>query len=347
MTTAAVIPERTGSAAEFLRWGKALVNPALHTAVEQLPAPLRLIAGYHLGWCDTAGQPASADSGKAVRPTLALLAARAVGGRAEAALPAAVAVELVHNYSLLHDDIIDADRTRRHRATAWTVFGTAEAILTGDAMQALALRTLAADSALGASWLGGACVELCDGQFQDVAFENRTDVSVEECVRMAEAKTAALIGCACALGALLGGAEPERAKRFGDFGRRLGLAFQFTDDLLGIWGDPALTGKPAGADLARRKNSLPVIAALASGTHAGDLLADRYHRREPSGSKEIDSDAEQLAHLIEAAGARRWAARQAADCLTEAIRCLRSADAEPEAADALVQVANLMARRDR
>src|SRR5262245_55722612 len=131
-------------AGEVLAWSRGLVVPALRKAVDQLPESMRAIAQYHFGWCDEHGNPALENGGKSIRPALVLLAAEAVGGSAASAVPAAVAVELIHNFSLLHDDVMDGDETRRHRATAWTVYGVNAAILAGDALQALAVDVLAA-----------------------------------------------------------------------------------------------------------------------------------------------------------------------------------------------------------
>src|SRR5882724_7015075 len=135
----------TRSAADILAWSRTAVDGALRTAVAQLPASMRRVASYHFGWCDSEGKPASGDTGKAVRPALALLCAQAAGGDPEAAVPAAVAVELVHNFSLLHDDVMDRDLMRRHQPAAWTVFGTADAILAGSALLSLAFQCIAQD----------------------------------------------------------------------------------------------------------------------------------------------------------------------------------------------------------
>src|SRR6266567_1775887 len=233
-------PVTARTAGEVLGWSRDLVTPALRAAIDSLPAAIRRIAGYHFGWWDADGRPANADSGKALRPALVLLAAQAVGGAPEPALPAAVAVELVHNFSLLHDDVMDGDTTRRHRPTAWSVFGIAGAILAGDALLTLAFDVVAAtghpETRAALKDLSVAVQELVAGQAADVAFERRTDVTVAECVAMAEGKTAALIGRACALGALFGNGTPERTTDLRRFGDRMGLAFQVADDLLGIWG---------------------------------------------------------------------------------------------------------------
>jgi geranylgeranyl diphosphate synthase, type I len=331
----------------ILAGGRAAVDSGLRGAVLELPASMRRIAGYHFGWWDSGGKPISGDSGKAVRPALVVLSAQAVGGDPEAAVPAAVAVELVHNFSLLHDDVMDRDQMRRHRPAAWTVFGIADSILAGDALLALAFQCLArgglASRAGGVQLLSRCVAELCHGQSLDVSFEQRDDIEMGECWAMVAAKTGALFGCACSLGALAGGAAARRVQLLGDFGSHLGLAFQLADDLLGIWGDPRVTGKPVYADLISRKKSLPVAAALTSGTAAGRELAALYQRPQPFQPGELAHAAD----LIDRAGAREWAHRTAAAEITVASQRLAAAGCQLEAAAALREVARLFIARDR
>jgi geranylgeranyl diphosphate synthase type I len=326
------------SAAEVLTWSRDLVEPAMRAAIDTLDDPARHIAGYHMGWWDTQGRPTRA-GGKALRPALALLSAEAVGGTASQAIPAAAAVELVHNFSLVHDDIMDGDTTRRHRPTAWHVFGTGPAVLTGDLLLMLAVDVLTMAGG-PARVLTRAILELLDGQNTDLAFERRTDVSPAECEAMAVAKTAALLRCSCTLGALLGGATAEQAARLGEFGELIGLAFQHADDLLGIWGDPATTGKPAHSDLVNRKKSLPVVAALASGGPAGHELATRY-------LTDTDLDPAQTAALVEAAGGRRRSQDQIARLLDRALTALRRAVPAGRATAELTALGHLAAHRSR
>lgn len=330
---------------EILDWGRAAVDPALRAAVGELPASMRHIAGYHLGWWDQHGDPAGSGGGKAIRPTLALLAAQAAGGDVESALPAAVAVELVHNFSLLHDDVMDRDAIRRGRPTVWAVFGSADAILAGDALLALAFDVLAAGGravAEGVQMLSAAVLSLVDGQQADLDFEAREQVDVAECVTMAGKKTAALLGCATALGATVTGAPPEQVTHLRGFAESLGLAFQHVDDLLGIWGDPAVTGKPAHADLYRRKKTLPVVAALVSGTAAGRELAELYqHERALSAV-----DAVRTAELVELAGGRSWSQNQATELLTRALGQLKAAEPSPRPGAELSALAHLVIHRE-
>jgi geranylgeranyl diphosphate synthase type I len=336
----------TRSAAEVLVWGRDLVTPALRTAVDALPGSMRRICGYHFGWWDDQGRPAAEDPGKALRPTLALLASAAVGGAPEAAVPVAVGVELVHNFSLLHDDVMDGDTTRRHRATAWHVFGVNPAILAGDALLTLAFDVLAASGHPAAQdclrSLARTVQDLIMGQSSDMAFERRADVELAECVRMAQGKTGALLGRACALGAAFGGGDAEQVAGFLGFGERLGLAFQLVDDLLGIWGDPAVTGKPVHSDLANRKKSLPVVAALNSGTSASAELAAVYHGDRPLAPDELAH----VAGLVERAGGRAWAKARADEVLTDALRQLASSRPDGRVADELAGLALLVTRRD-
>ncbi|MBB6170968.1 geranylgeranyl diphosphate synthase type I [Nocardiopsis mwathae] len=340
------VPACDRSAREVLAWSRDLVDPALRDAVATLPASMRRVVGYHFGWCDEHGRPGRAPAGKALRPALALLSAQAAGGMAEDAVPAAVAVELVHNFSLLHDDVMDRDTTRRHRPTAWTVFGSGPAILAGDALLTLALDVLAATAHPEARrcvrTLSAAVQSLVGGQSADVSFEQRTDVDLAECLAMAEQKTAALLGCCCELGAVLGGGDADRVRRMRGFGEQVGLAFQHVDDLLGIWGRPEVTGKPAHSDLANRKKSLPVVAALTSATRAGRDLAELYRRDgELSGD-----DLAHAAELVETAGGRAWSRGQADLLLTEALGLLYGADPPEAPATELAALARLATRRD-
>ncbi|MGW0755264.1 family 2 encapsulin nanocompartment cargo protein polyprenyl transferase [Streptomyces sp. NPDC002814] len=331
----------------ILERARTSVDPVLRAAVESLPGSMRRIALYHFGWEHADGTPAAGNGGKAIRPALVLTAAAALGGPAArtAAVRAAAAVELIHNFTLLHDDVMDRDTTRRHRPTAWTVFGDADAILAGDALQALALRLLAEDphpaSAAAGVRLADCVVELCAGQHADVAMERcgPDEVGLDEVLAMAEAKTGALLGCACALGALYAGAAKEDVEALDAFGREAGLAFQLIDDVIGIWGDPCRTGKPAGADLAVRKKSLPVVAALDSGTPAAAELAELY--RGPY----QEADLERTALAVEQAGGRDWAQAQAADRMAHAMRQLSRAVPDPEAAGGLLALAEFVTRR--
>jgi geranylgeranyl diphosphate synthase type I len=340
-------PTATGesSARKVLARSRSLIEPALRTAVDGLPHRMRHVAGHHLGWWDENGDPTRA-GGKSIRPALALLSAAAVGGNVDEAVPAAVAVELVHNFSLLHDDVMDGDATRRHRPTAWKLFGVNTAVLAGDALLGLAPSVLAASghaTALSAiQTLSATVQELIQGQSLDLDFEHRTDVGLAECQVMARAKTAALLGCACCLGASFGGGTSEQVRYLRSFGERLGLAFQHVDDLLGIWGDPVSTGKSVYTDLNDRKKTLPVVAALESDTPAAIELAALYVDDRPLSSSELGRAAE----LVEQAGGRAFSTAQANQLLTQALADLDAARPAADARAELVKVAELMTHRD-
>ncbi|GGL62795.1 dimethylallyltransferase [Streptomyces fumigatiscleroticus] len=331
-----------------LGWVDDVLLPALRKAVESLPAAESLVARYHRGWCAADGTPLAARSGggKTVRPALTLLSAVAVGGDASAAVPGAVAVELVHDFTLLHDDVIDGDTLRRHRPAAWSLFGTPAAVLTGDALLVTAMRALAdappRRAAAAVQELVGALLELVEGQSRDVAFEKAADVSVAQYLAMAAGKTGALMGCACALGGVLAGADAERVRGLREFGRGLGVAFQCADDVLGIWGRTARSGKPVGADLAARKKSLPVVAALAGTGPPSERLRDLYRSPGPL----TEHDVGLARRLVEEAGGREAAEQEARVQLAAALRSLSCARPTAEAYRQLHDIARAMTRRE-
>ncbi|MER8045149.1 polyprenyl synthetase family protein [Streptomyces sp. NPDC094032] len=301
----------------LLRGAGEVCERELRKWVGSLDGTAAEVAAYQFGWSGSGTR----GGGKFVRAALALACARAVGGSDARAVPAAAAVEMVHNLSLLYDDMLDGDAVRRHRPAAWRVFGRSAAARSADALL-LTVFDMPGDGGAvaeeAAAALLDAVVGLAVGEGLDLVFEGREEVALEECLEMVSGKTAALFACACRLGALYGGAGPVAADGWAAFGQDLGMAFQLVDDLLGIWGDPAVTGKPVFNDLRKRKRSVPVVAALASGTPAGRELARRYAAAE-------DADgAEELARLVEEAGGRRWtaarAARHAADARERAHR---------------------------
>ncbi|MFF3612129.1 polyprenyl synthetase family protein [Streptomyces sp. NPDC002580] len=301
----------------LLERGRTLATPVLKAAVDRLAAPMDTVAAYHFGWIDAEGRPADGDGGKAVRPALAVLSAQAAGADPEVGVPGAVAVELVHNFSLLHDDLMDGDEQRRHRDTVWKVHGPAQAILVGDALFALANEVLlelgTVEAGRATRRLTTATRALIDGQAQDISYEHRDRVSVEECLEMEGNKTGALLACACSIGAVLGGADDFTADTLERYGYHLGLAFQAVDDLLGIWGDPEATGKQTWSDLRQRKKSLPVVAALAAGGPASERLGDLLAEDAKASDFENFSEEEFAvrAALIEQAGGREWTAQEA------------------------------------
>jgi geranylgeranyl diphosphate synthase, type I len=337
------------SAPAALAAARDLFDGPMRAAVAQLAPAVRDVACYHFGWTDADGSVRASNSGKAVRPTLAVLSAQAVGAPAEVGVPGALAVEFVHNFSLLHDDVMDRDEERRHRPTAWTVFGNSAAILAGDALLALAFEALldvAPERSRAAQRsLASATQQLIVGQVDDLDFEQRLDVGVEECLQMAAGKTAALMACSASIGARLAAAGADVVQALEGFGYQLGLAFQLVDDLLGIWGATASTGKPVGADLRARKQSLPVVAAMSSGTPAGAELRRLY----AAAALRPDADDELVARaaaLVDEAGGRAWTVDESRRRLAAAHEALEGVDLEPVARDTLEQIADYVTARD-
>ncbi|MQY26615.1 polyprenyl synthetase family protein [Nocardia aurantia] len=335
---------RRGSSAQarlILNRAQFLTKPLLRTAIDSLPGELRLMSGYHLGLWDEHGAETATGSGKGMRPALVFAATTAAGGSTESAVHAATAIELVHNFTLIHDDVMDRDALRRGRPTVWRVWGVDNAILVGDAMHGLAVRTLAEapiPSPHSVVRLTDSVIELCLGQQRDCAFETRQHITLDDCLATVQQKTSSLLGCACVLGALAAGAAPAAVETMNRFGRELGIAFQLVDDLLGIWGDPARTGKPVGNDLIRRKRSLPVVATLTSGTPAGHELESLYRENHPLAPAEVARATE----LIVQAGGKQWAATQSQRYLHSAIAPLLD---RPAAAD-LLHLADAVVHRD-
>lgn len=227
----------------------------------------------------------TAKRGKRLRPQILLTVAECEGGDGSVALGAAAALELLHNFSLIHDDIEDGDEMRHGRPALWARHGVRAALVAGDAMSALAYLTLVDGSrglppatvAAMLRCLQEAHFRMCEGQAFDIGFETATFVTFDEYVRMIEGKTAALLAVACELGAWAAGASEQRAAAFSSVGRAYGLAFQVRDDVLGTWGRTEETGKPSGADIRRRKWSFPVAWALAQPpSRDRSIVADAY-----------------------------------------------------------------------
>ncbi len=257
----------------------AVVEELMRSLVERYDAafsasggvlPIYRVLAYHMGWVDETLRGGGSPSGKRFRPLLCVRCCAAVCGDATPARWIAAAIELLHNFTLIHDDVQDRSQTRRHRPTVWALWGDAQAINAGDALFALSqLAALEAagqlDPARGALLLhrfNETTLRIVEGQVMDLSFEQREVVSSDEYLAMVERKTAALIAYAAWAGAVVAGAPVERAERFFEFGRLLGLGFQIQDDYLGVWGDPSVTGKARYDDLRRRKKSLPIVLLL-------------------------------------------------------------------------------------
>jgi geranylgeranyl diphosphate synthase type I len=275
--------------------------PLLHEALRSTaPAPrtrVGAMSAYHLGWTDGHGAKAETESGKMLRPVLCLVACRGYGDP-DSAVGVAAAVELLHAFSLVHDDIEDGDRQRRHRLTLWAQYGVPLALNAGDALFAHAHRALHDGLvelnrdrfSLAANIFSDACLQMIEGQHLDIAFEALPSVSLADYLVMARGKTGALIGASLALGALCGGAELPQVSLLLQAGIELGLAFQATDDALSFWGDPAETGKAIGNDLLSGKKSLPIVLAMEHGLTLARMrtltLGDLLRQMEATGCRD-------------------------------------------------------------
>jgi geranylgeranyl diphosphate synthase type I len=319
------------------------VDAFLRSLLDRPGSPLLYrMARYHMGWEDEEGRPSEA-GGKGLRAGLCLLACEAAGGDSSAAVPAAGAVELVHAFSLVHDDIQDRDRERHHRPAVWTVWGEAQAINAGDALLALSRLALAQLSdrqdtfARASGCLDEATLEMVEGQALDLEFEAREQVSVDDYMSMVDRKTGALFGAALALGAIVADADEGRTAEFERLGRMLGAAFQVQDDVLGVWGDEAKTGKPAGADVARRKKSLPAVVALNG--PGGASIREAY-------AIGGDVDVGAVVAAMDRAGVREECKGMGAAICHEALRTITAMELSSEAGSEFGEAVRFLLDRD-
>lgn len=299
---------------------------------------------YHMGWTGEGAGPEAA--GKRIRPLMLLLCACACGGDWQPALPAAAAVELVHNFSLVHDDIQDNSDRRRGRPTTWVRWGMPMAINVGDALFVISNQAIVglremfpAETVVhAAEILHDTCLELTRGQFLDMSYEERNDLGIDDYWPMVAGKTAALLSASCQIGALLGGADEARQDAYRSFGHYLGLAFQVQDDILGIWGDESVTGKSAAGDLVEGKNSLPVLAGLS----ANGRFAARW-RQGPI----LPAEVEEVARLLTSEGGYETAYEASKQMTDLALLNLYEADPQGEAGEALHELADRLLKRDQ
>ncbi len=306
--------------------------------------PFHEMLTYHMGWTGEGAGPEA--TGKRIRPLMVLLCTAANGANWELALPAAAAVELVHNFSLVHDDIQDNSPKRRGRDTVWTKWGAPMAINVGDALFVISNQAIidlkgnysAEIVVKAAEILHNTCLDLTRGQFLDMSYEGRNDLQIEDYWPMISGKTAALLSACCHMGALLGGADEEKQDAYRSFGQYLGLAFQVQDDILGIWGNETVTGKSAASDLVEGKNSLPVLAGLA----ANKKFAERWRR----GSIKPE-EVEELAHILSTEGGYDSAYEASKQMTDLALLNLREADPQGEAGEALFELADKLLKREQ
>jgi geranylgeranyl diphosphate synthase type I len=296
---------------------------------------------YHLGWLDEGLAPADTAGrlrfgGKKLRGLLCLLACEAAGGEARRAAPAAAAVEFIHNFSLIHDDVEDQDAERRHRPTVWVRWGVAHAVNAGSNMQALVNEAGLRLGTTGVSpervvaalqCLTTAMLAMTEGQFQDIEFQDAGETRISDYLEMSAGKTAALTAAAARLGALVATEEGEVLAALSRFGHAFGMAFQARDDDLGIWGKQDSTGKPVGGDILKGKRSLPIVFALSQGD--GDRLRAALERRDVRAATE----------LLDALGARDFVRATVRRYTTEALEALECPALRPEPVEILREIA--------
>lgn len=315
--------------------------------------PFHEMLTYHMGWTGEGAGPKA--TGKRIRPLLVLLTTASCfiekNNRKKDntinwlhAVSAAASIELVHNFSLVHDDIQDNSETRRGRKTVWVHWGAPIAINVGDALFVIANQSIldlaqhypAEIVVSAAKILNKTCLELTEGQYLDMSYEERSDLTLEDYWPMIGGKTSSLLSACTNIGALLGYANDERRENFRLFGYHLGMAFQIQDDILGIWGDEALTGKSAASDLVEGKNSLPVLFGL----EKNGAFASRW-RKGPIKADEV----QEVASLLEADGAKAYAEKMSEEETQKALTHLKDADPRGEAGQLMLELANTLLKR--
>jgi geranylgeranyl diphosphate synthase type I len=331
---------------EFLPLIASDLRTVLAPRTEAPPLFYRMLY-YHMGWVDAGGRSIRPEGGKCIRPVLCLLVCKATCGDHTPARPAAAAIELIHNFSLLHDDIEDQSPLRRNRPTVWSIWGEKQAINAGDAMFALAHLAI---PRLGANHIDRAVqsrmveivdetsIELTCGQHLDIAFEDQDRITIDDYLSMIGGKTATLVAAAAHLGALAGRAEDIDQNHYRAFGQSLGMAFQVCDDMLDIWGDPALTGKQAAHDIVQRKKSLPVVYGLERSPELRALYADPQPFDEGAVRRAVD--------LLENVGAREVVDDLARQYSDETIAHLEAANPSGDAGEALFELVHQLLHRE-
>ena len=299
---------------------------------------------YHMGWTgENAGPEAT---GKRIRPLMLLLTVSACDTDWLRAVPAAASVELVHNFSLVHDDIQDNSEMRRGRATTWKIWGMPMAINAGDALFVQSNQAImdlredypAETVVKAATVLHDTCLNLTRGQFLDMSYEKRNDVAVEDYWPMIAGKTAALLSACCHIGSILGGVDEGKQDAYRSFGYALGMAFQVQDDILGIWGDETITGKSAASDLLEEKKSLPVLHGLSK----NKKFAERWAKGQIQ-----PGEVEEIAQLLAKGGSYEYTHGISRQMTTMALDSLREADPQGEAGEALMELANRLIKREQ
>ncbi len=316
------------------------------TSQKNQPPDLGIMLQYSLGWVDQNGEPNRIPSGKRIRPVLLMLCAEAAGGDWKSALPAAAAVELLHNFSLIHDDIQDDSPLRHNRPTVWKVWGQANAINVGDALFTMAYDALERLSTSGIAektvikiWhiFNQTMLELTRGQHLDMRFEHQPSVTTDEYISMITGKSAALLSACAEIGALIGQDSAQIAANYADFGLNLGIAFQIRDDILGIWGNPQVTGKSAATDILSRKKSLPVLYGL---SHSEKLV--QIYQRPDFKQADVDEAVTELNYI----NAQEYTRHSEDRYYNTALTAIEAANPQGQASEWIMQLVNSLFQRN-
>lgn len=322
----------------------------LRSIIEVDSLPLYDMMSYHLGWIDEGGHPQTQRRAKLLRPTICLLACKAAGGELRQALPAAAAVELLHNFSLIHDDIEDGSPYRRHQLTVWRIWGQSQAINVGDAMHALSQLALLRLKERGVApekiirsteTLDKACVQLCEGQYLDIAYEGRLNIGVQDYINMILRKTAALFAASARLGALLGTEDETMIDHLSSFGQELGLAYQIRDDVLGIWGKEEEMGKPSYSDIQKRKKTLPIIYGMERGSEQEEKDLRSFFQQETIEHEDIG----RIVEILDKIGAQSYAQEMAEVHHRRSLSALEAAGLDPFVRKELADLATFLLER--
>jgi geranylgeranyl diphosphate synthase type I len=334
----------------FLRY-RSNIDAEIRAVFADLHSPMYDMLRYHLGWINEDGKPFSNNGGKAVRSTLCMLSNEAIAGNCERALPAAAALELLHNFSLIHDDIQDNDRERRNRPTVWAIYGKPQAINAGTlmrvlaslAMMRLAQRNVTVEKQLKAiRILDETCLQLIEGQYLDLSYEDQSDVSISDYLRMIKLKTVALIGCSLELGAFLATEDESTIQRFRKCGEYLGFAFQIKDDLLGIWGNQDKIGKPVGSDIRQKKKTFPLLYAWENASPGSKSKLDEIYQ-----STLINENLQaEVLSILDSVQAKTHTQSTVADYCSKAMTSLDEIELTPVTHELFAEVIDFLAYRN-
>ena len=328
-----------------------IIEAELKTIVTSRPLNLYKMLRYHLGFQKISGETCQKSHGKLIRPILCLLCCQATEGEFSQVIPAAASLELIHNFSLIHDDIQDNSHKRRQRPTVWKLWGKEHAINAGDAMFAMSYLELlklqdnnTSDKKIVRSirLLSEACLNICEGQYLDMLYESNCNISTENYLTMIMKKTAGLIAACTALGASFGTEDDEVINYFYMFGRDLGMAYQIADDILGIWGAEAKTGKSAKIDIFKKKKTFPVVYSLNNSTGPDQKELKQFYSHKNTESHDVI----RIVEILNTLGAQAYSQKIARQYYKKALSRLETIDIEQSRRAPIISMVNLLMGRD-